>query len=141
MAPPPPPAKQSSPSDPGVGAADASAQEEALLYVRGMIAAAAADGEIDPQERNAILGRLERTGLEDEERAFILQEMDQPPSIDLLIASVQTPEQAFNLYVCSLLAVTVDTDAEREYLCQLANRLQLSPEQLSSVHARYQVSL
>jgi uncharacterized membrane protein YebE (DUF533 family) len=47
------------------------AQEEALLYIRAMIADAAADGEIDDQERGKIKEHLERVGLDGEERDFL----------------------------------------------------------------------
>jgi len=132
-APPPPP--------PGAAPAPADPQEEALLYVRAMIAAAAADGTIDDQERAKILGQLESTDLDTEERDFLLREMDNPTAIDQLAAGVRNPQQALNLYTCSLLAVEVDTEAEREHLRRLATTLQLPPEELEEVHTRYQVTI
>lgn len=128
-----PPAAPAAASEPG--------QDEALLYLRGMIAAAAADGRIDAQERGKIIGQLDRSGLDSEEHDFLVREMRQPADIDALVQAVQTPQQALNLYVCSLLAIEVDTEAERDYLRRLAQGLRLSPERLSAVHTRYQVSL
>jgi len=128
-----PPAAPSAANDPG--------RNEALVYVRGMIAAAAADGTIDDDEKQKILGQLERSGLGDEERDFMLREMDRPAGLEELIQAVRTPQQAINLYVCSLLAVEVDTEAERDHLRRLAQGLRLSPESLNAVHAHYQVSL
>ena len=46
-----------------------------------------------------------------------------------------------NLYVCSVLAIAVDTDAERDHLRRLADGLRLSPADLSAVHARYRLRL
>jgi uncharacterized membrane protein YebE (DUF533 family) len=106
-----------------------------------MIAAAAADGTIDEQERQKILDRLESSGLGSEERDFLLREMDRPAGIDELIGAVRSPRQAMSLYVCSLLAVEVDTESERDHLRRLARGVGLSPESLDAVHAHYQVSL
>ncbi len=116
-------------------------QNEALLYIRAMIAAAAADGIIDDQERRKIFERLESVGLDGEEREFLLREMARPAGAEELIRAVGNPQQAMNLYICSLLAVEVDTDAERDYLRQLGQGLQLPPDSLNAVHARYQVTL
>jgi len=136
-APPPPPGTP----DAAPAAASEPAQDEALVYVRGMIAAAAADGSIDEQERRKILGQLDNAGLGGEERDFLLREMDRPASIDDLARSVRTPQQAMNLYVCSLMAVEVDTDAERVHLRRLAEALRLEPASLDAVHVRFQVAL
>lgn len=140
-APPPPPGTSSTPPAPPGAAPVDPAQEEALLYIRAMIAAAAADGEIDDQERGKIMERLESVGLDGEERDFLRREMDRPATAETLIQAVRNPQQAMNLYICSLLAVVVDTDAERDYLRRLGQGLQLPAQGLSEIHARYQVEL
>jgi hypothetical protein len=149
--PPPPSAGPASPPPPPPGAAPAAPaaapaggedlQAESLLYVRGMIASAAADGEIDEQERQNILGQLEDSGLDDEERNFLLAEMAKPAGIEELAAGAVNEGQALNLYVCSLLAVVVDTEEERNHLRRLAQALQLPADKLQTVHQRYQVNI
>jgi len=67
--------------------------------------------------------------------------MQQPAGMDDLVQCVSNPQQALRLYVCSLLAIEVDTQAERDYLRQLAQRLQIPADSLEAVHAHYQVNL
>lgn len=134
-APPPPP------SAPQQAGAETSLQDESLIYIRGMIAAAAADGHIDQQEKSRIIGQLQETRLEGDGHAFLLREMQQPAGMDDLVQCVSNPQQALRLYVCSLLAIEVDTQAERDYLRQLAQRLQIPADSLEAVHAHYQVNL
>jgi uncharacterized membrane protein YebE (DUF533 family) len=155
--PPPPPTGASAPPPPPPGDAPqaapaallpaeqqqstGTAEGEATLYLRAMIAAAACDGEIDDQERQHIMGKLEESGLSDDERDFLLTEMSWPMGIDELSAAVEDRQQAIRLYISSLLAIVVDTDAEREYLRQLAQALQLPPELLASIHQRFKIDI
>ena len=55
--------------------------ETALLYIRAMIAAAAADGRIDENEQQKLIGSLQQAGLDDEAHAFLQQELQSPASI------------------------------------------------------------
>ena len=50
-----------------------------------MIAAANADGNIDQQEKNTILRHLRETGVSPEEERFVVQELDNPPSIEKVL--------------------------------------------------------
>lgn len=113
---------------------DPQAEARAVLLIRTMIAAAHADGVLDAQERGAILGKLESAGLSDEERAFLSREFLAPASVDDLAAEVKTPEQALEVYAASLLAIEVDTDAERDWLRSLAAKLGLTPAEVAQAH-------
>ncbi len=145
--PPPPPGMQTASPPPSAALPAASAHNragsngEATLYLRAMIAAAACDGEIDAQERQHIIGKLEESGLSDDERDFLLTEMSWPMGIDELSAAVEDRQQAIRLYISSLLAIEVDTEAERDYLKQLAAALQLPPELLASIHQRFKIDI
>lgn len=110
-------------ADGGVGQA-----ELGLLVLRAMIAAAAADGRIDADEQAAIFDRMDQSVLSAEEKAFLLDQMRRPASIADLSADAKTPEAAMEVYAASLLAIEVDTDAERQHMTQLARALNIEPE-------------
>lgn len=100
----------------------------ALLLTQAMIAAAFADGQLDKEEREAILGRINQAGIGPEEKAFLAQEFLDPPRLDTLLLEVNSPEVAEQFYLATILAIAVDTDAERQYVATLAARLGLTPE-------------
>lgn len=109
-----------------VGSADEeAAARKALLLIRGMIAAAKADGAIDAEERRRILGKLGEAGADAEALAFIEQEIAQPLDMDALVAEAADASTAAELYMASMFAIDVDTPAEQAYLAQLAQRLGL----------------
>jgi uncharacterized membrane protein YebE (DUF533 family) len=91
-----------------------------------MIAAANADGMIDAEERRRILERLEVLGLDDEEKAFIVQELLGPADLEGIVEVVKSPAMAEQVYAVSLAAISVDTEAERSYMDRLAQRLGMS---------------
>lgn len=138
--PPPPGGTTAPPPPPGTGtttptpAQPADANQLALTLVRAMIAAAKADGEIDPEERRRILERL--SGISAEERAFVETEMDKPLNLDELLAEVKGEAMAAEVYTASLLAIDLDTTAEVKYLKNLARRLGLSEATVNQIHDR-----
>ena len=115
--------QQQTPTDPNALAREAplglrapqNAREEqeldqrALLMVRAMINAAKADGEIDRQEIERISAKLGDAASDQEARAFLVQEMQQPSDIDGITRQVSSPELAVQVYAASLLAIEVDT--------------------------------
>jgi uncharacterized membrane protein YebE (DUF533 family) len=113
---------------------EAVSDRTANLVLRAMIEAAKADGQIDPTERQRILGKIQESGADQEEIAFLQQEMDRPPDPASLAAEVQDPAVAAQLYAASLLAITVDTPAEQAYLRGLADRLGLEPAVTAQLH-------
>lgn len=123
-----PPLPTAAPTD---SAADAPSQ--ALLLVRAMIASANADHHLDDSERSQITTALDESGLGAEERAYLLAEIESPIGIEELIASVESPEQARQVYAASLMAIEVGSDAERNYLSRLAQRLELSAENVAEI--------
>ncbi len=124
-APPSPPAPEATPTeDPG----------KAVLLIRAMIAAANADGMIDEDERGRILDRLKAVELTPEEHAFITRELLSPCDLDTILSGVKSPETAKQVYAVSLMAIEVDTDAERKHLKTLADRLGLDNAALGIIH-------
>jgi uncharacterized membrane protein YebE (DUF533 family) len=137
--PPPPPGSATSPAElptktpaipplPGTGG-------QAVLMIRAMIAAANADGVIDETERNRILKKLEAVNLSDEEHSFIVKELLSPVGLDQIAAQVDSMDIAKDVYTVSLLAIDIDTDAEKTYMRTLAQRLGLNESTLDEIHA------
>jgi uncharacterized membrane protein YebE (DUF533 family) len=114
---------------------EAEVQDAAKLAVKAMISAAKADGEIDGDEISRILGKLKEDGESDEAQAFVIAEMQKPLDLDALVREVPSREVAVEVYAASLLAINVDTDAERDYLERLAARLDLGDETVAKIHA------
>lgn len=111
-------------------------QADPVLLIRAMIASANADGELDDTERMRILGQLEGVGLTEEEKDFLCTEFNCPRSAHDIAAVVRTPAEAAQVFTVSLLAVDVDTQAERDYLDNLRQALDLSVEQAGSIARR-----
>jgi len=114
--------------------------DTALLYIKAMIAAAAADGRIDPNEQKQILGGLEQAGIAAEAQAFLAQEIENPASVDDLASAVATPEQAVQVYTAARLAIEPDTDEENEFLGQLAERLGIDANLAAHIEATTQAA-
>lgn len=113
----------------GVGAAS---EENARLMIRAMIQAAKADGEIDADERKQILDHL--SDASEEEIAFVEAALDAP--VDPMALASDTGEaMRAQVYSAALMAIAVDTDAERAYLRNLAQALQLDGDTLASIHS------
>lgn len=105
-----------------------------MTLVRAMIAAARADGKLDPQEMQAIVSRIEESDLSAEEKGVLVNELSRPLSLDDLVQSVASPQEAAEVYVASLLAIEVDTAAEKAYLAMLAARLGLEDGLVEELH-------
>jgi len=103
--------------------ADATAQ----IILKAMISAAKADGQIDATEVQRIVGKLQEVGMDEETKAWVMNEMNQPLNLDALAAAIPSQAVAAEVYAASLLAIEVDTDAERTYLTQLAQKTGLHP--------------
>jgi tellurite resistance protein len=135
--PPPPPGAAVAPPPPGSPVAPqpaTQAENAAVVLIKAMIAAAAADGTIDADERSRIVGKLEAVGLSSEERAFIGTELLAPASAAAIAGQVKSPEMAEQVYAASLMAITVDTEAENNYLDELAGLMGLSPDVKARLH-------
>jgi len=104
------------------------------LIVRAMISAAKADGQVDKTEMQRIVGQIDTDGVSEAERQFVIDEMTRPLDIDGLAAEVRTPAVAAEVYAASILAIDIDTDAERQYLRDLARRLGLDAGTVQRLH-------
>lgn len=112
--------------------ANAMLEEQAKLMIRAMIQAAKADGEIDAEERQKILDHLGDAS--EEELAFVQAELDAPIDVAGLATAAGESAKA-QVYSAALMAITVDTDPERQYLANLASALGLDPAKVAEIHA------
>lgn len=129
MPPPPPPAPPVLPP-----AAFDSRAADTMLLIRTMIAAAAADGHIDANERAAILERALSAGLDGDSQRALLAELNAPAGIEQILAGAR-PDLAPAIYGAARLAITIDTEAERVWLERLVAGLGLSAAQRAHVDA------
>ncbi len=119
---------------PETASEEAVLEQRALVLIRAMVSAAKADGEIDAAERGRIAGQVKDSGAGAEALEFLLAEMQKPQDVAGLVAQVRGPEEAVEVYAASLLAIEVDTAAEREYLARLARSLGLDAGVIGEVH-------
>jgi uncharacterized membrane protein YebE (DUF533 family) len=121
---------------PTAPARDMTDDSQAQLLLRAMISAAKADGQIDGAEMSKIMGKLDEAGADQEAKDFVLAEMRGPLDLDGLAAAAHgAPDVAAAVYAASVMAIRVDTAAERTYLDQLAARLGLAPSVRASLDA------
>jgi uncharacterized membrane protein YebE (DUF533 family) len=110
----------------------AQAHQQALAFIKAMINAAKADGQIDAEEQQKIVSKLGDVG--PQEAAFIREEMAKPLNFDFFadISQDLTPQ----IYAVSLMAINLDTPAEISYMQQLAQGLGLDAQTVNSIHAQ-----
>lgn len=110
-------------------------QQQVVLLIRTMIAAANADGHIDAAERDTLLARARDGGLNDETLSWLDAEIAKPQTLGQVIANAPR-ELAAETYAAASLAITVDTEAERNWLDALAHGLGLDPAVRADLDAR-----
>ncbi|MEE1657450.1 tellurite resistance TerB family protein [Microvirga sp. CF3062] len=108
-------------------------EDDALLFLRTMVAAAAADGQIDEAERSRIVKGLTEAGIDPDATRWLDTEMASPADVEELAANVNDPEKAAQVYSAARIAIDPDTIQEREFLNQLAEALDLEPAVRSQI--------
>ena len=104
-------------------------EQNSEIVLKAMINAAKADGQIDQGEMQRIVGKLQESGMGKEAQQYVLTEMTKPLDTQALLAAAKgQPAFAAQIYAASLLAIEVDTPAEKKYLDQLAAGLGIKPE-------------
>lgn len=107
--------------EPNTPAAQAQLENQAQLLLRAMINAAKADGQIDQNEVQQILSRLQESGTDKAAFDFVMTEMTKPMETETIVAAARgNPQLAAEIYAASLLAIKVDTPAEHAYMQNLA---------------------
>ncbi len=103
-------------------------EDDALLMVRAMVAAATADGHMDETERNRIVSGLAQAGIDEETTRWLERELADPATVEEIADRVNSPEKAAQIYAAARVAIEPDTLQEREFLRQLAQSLDLDPK-------------
>ena len=130
--PPPPPSARPQGIPPDQPKPDEETKKTVLL-IRAMIAAANADGVIDPRERDRILKRLRAIDLSPEEKTFIVNELRAPTTLEDITRQVDHRQLALQVYAVSLLAIKVDTNAEHRYMHRLGQELSLDTKTIQTI--------
>ena len=100
-------------------------QTPQVLLIKAMIAAACADGHLDAEERERVMGRIGQLSLAPDEKVLIFDALQSPPTMASICQQVNSPELAAEVYLSSLMAVDRDRPQARLYLETLAFRLGL----------------
>jgi uncharacterized membrane protein YebE (DUF533 family) len=115
--------------------AGAVTNEAAQLYIRGMIAAAAADGRIDANEQQKIIGGLKQAGLDSEAEEFLASELNNPATPQELAAAVGSEQEAIQLFTAARIAIDLDNQEEHEFLVALGRSLGLDGKLMGHIDA------
>lgn len=108
------------------------AEDTAGLMLRAMIQAAKSDGEIDEAERAKILETL-GDDADASDIAFVQAQLAAP--IDAAGLASDTPDALKpQVYAASLMTIRVDTQAEAQYLDQLAKAMGLTEPMVNTLH-------
>ena len=109
------------------------ARQEAAagLMLRAMIQAAKSDGRIDRDEEEKLLGRLGTVS--DEERTFVQEELARRVDVRGLARAVPRGMEQ-QLYAMSVMGIDLDSQAEAQYLHDLAQEMGLQPRVINHIH-------
>ena len=111
-----------------------SAPETAELCLRGMIEAIKSDGQISQAEIERLTGKLSEGGITNEEKQFVQAAMSKPQDLAGLVKAIPNPEVGIQVYAASLMAISVDTLAEKAFLKGLADGTGIAPDAVARLH-------
>ncbi|PTD95708.1 tellurite resistance TerB family protein [Pseudothauera lacus] len=114
--------------------AELTAPDTERLVLRAMLCAAKADGVVDEEEIERIVGKISGDGVSAEERQYLVDELHRPLDLPGLIRDVPNAAVAAQVYGASLLAIDLDTAAERDYMRRLAAGLRLDADAVARLH-------
>ncbi|MEL6464523.1 MAG: DUF533 domain-containing protein [Pseudomonadota bacterium] len=120
------------PQDPIEPTADQEAA--AALMLRAMIQAAKSDGKLDDAEQEKLMGQL-GGDVDSEEAAFVRAEMQRDVDAQALAREVPNGMEP-QVYAMSVLAIDLDSQAEAQYLHQLAKALDMDASSVNDIHAQ-----
>lgn len=102
------------------------AHSQAMLVA--MVAAAKADGHLDPRERGLLDAELARLAADHAQKAWVEAELQRPLDPAQVAQAAQgDPARAAEMYLASLLVADEQSFMERAYLDELARQLGLAP--------------
>ena len=109
---------------------------DAEIIITAMIDAAKADGQVDSDELGRIMNSLKSSGIGQEGVNYVIKKLQGPMETAKIVAAVNgRPDLAAQVYSASLMAIDVDTDAERRYLDKLAKAMGLSESVVRNIES------
>jgi uncharacterized membrane protein YebE (DUF533 family) len=109
--------------------------DAAMLMIKAMIAAAAADGRIDDSEYARIVESAGGVSMSAEAKAFLESELRNPATARQLASAVTSPEEALQVYTAARIAVDGDNAYEMTFLAELAGALGINANLARQVDA------
>lgn len=113
---------------PGFSNAAGTEHDTATILLRAMVAAAFADGEMSPDERQAIIGQMDTMGLSEQERAYMDGLLAAPLTIPAIAAACTSDEMKAQSYLAANIAIHADKASEVKFLRDFAAALGLDPQ-------------
>jgi uncharacterized membrane protein YebE (DUF533 family) len=109
-------------------------EDQARILIQAMVNAAKSDGEIDTEEQQKIVANL-GDEVSDEERQFVMNEMQTPLDADAFIRSIPRGAE-MQVYMMSLLGINLDSREEAVYLDSLRKGIGMSEQQCNAIHEK-----
>lgn len=109
-------------------------EDQARILIQAMVNAAKSDGEIDTEEQQKIVANL-GDDVSDEERQFVISEMQTPLDADAFIRSIPRGAE-MQVYMMSLLGINLDSREEAVYLDSLRKGIGMSEQQCNAIHEK-----
>ena len=107
---------------------------DAEIILTAMIDAAKADGQVDSDELGRIMNTMKSSGIGQDGMNYVIQKLQGPMETAKIVSAVKgRPDLAAQVYSASLMAIKVDTEAERRYLDKLAKAMGLSPAVVNNI--------
>lgn len=103
----------------------------AALMLKAMVQATKADGKFDNSEQEKLLSNL--GDVSQEEKAFVHAELQAPMDVEGLARQVPRGLEQ-QVYMMSVMAIDLDSQAEAQYLHQLASAMGIGQEQANAIH-------
>jgi len=103
-------------------------EEHSHAILRALIAAAKADGRIDPAEQQMISTEIGRHTDDSQLQQWLDAEVAKPLDASEVAQSASDPGMAAEMYLASVMLVDDQQDAERNYLDELAAALNIDPD-------------
>jgi len=116
----------------------AASDQRGKVLLIAMIAAAKADGAIDDNEKAIITQHLAKLNLGDSANV-LAEELNNPLDIKAVVAGVDSPATANEVYLISRAILNLDNEQERSYLAQLTQELKLAPDLVAQLESHIQV--
>ncbi|PWQ94864.1 DUF533 domain-containing protein [Leucothrix arctica] len=110
-------------------------ERNAAVLLRAMISAAKSDGQLDADEKAKITEHLSEDGVTEEEAEFVRNELAAPLDLQGLIADVPSGLEQ-QVYLMSLMSITLDTKEEAVYLDALRQGLNISEQASNEIHTQ-----